>query len=255
MLQHDSFGYNKIKKTNKKCCCIRKYCLVLNLPQYKTIFLIHLCLFNSRDISMDFFLLDQFSNRHDNRANELALSLMHDDSCAFFTLSEIGFRPPRAARASSRMLVLPQWGRGDVSESLMPWPVQACWVLPSFFAWIFLSVMGAFFLSFWILHRWLSRFIFAKRTMHHFKGFHIFQIWAPKLRTYIFTIAVPLGSCLSGVDVGHSCSKMPGPFQAYWLYLGLPSSSFWFFWVSLGRGFFVLKIICRSLCLTPDPFL
>ena len=54
MLQHDSFGYNKIKKTNKKCCCIRKYCLVLNLPQYKTIFLIHLCLFNSRDISIDF---------------------------------------------------------------------------------------------------------------------------------------------------------------------------------------------------------
>ena len=84
----------------------------MNLPQYKTIFLIHLCLFNSRDISIDFFLLDQFSNRHDNRANELALSRMHNDSCAFFTLSEIGSRPPRAARASSRMLVLPQWGRG-----------------------------------------------------------------------------------------------------------------------------------------------
>jgi len=116
MLQHDSFGYNKIKKTNKKCCCIRKYCLVLNLPQYKTIFLIHLCLLNSRDISIDFFLLDQFSNRHDNRANELALSLMHDDSCAFFTLSEIGFRPPRAARASSRMLVLPQWGGGSFGK-------------------------------------------------------------------------------------------------------------------------------------------
>jgi hypothetical protein len=57
--------------------------------------------------------------------------------------------------------------------------------------------------------------------MHHFKGFDIFQIWAPKLRTYIFIIAVPLGRCLCGFDVGHSCSKMPGPFQAYWLYLGL----------------------------------
>ena len=88
-----------------------------------------------------------------------------------------------------------------------------------------------------------SRFIFVKRTMHHFKGFDIFQIWAPKLRTYIFIIAVPLGSCLSGFDVGHSCSKMPGPFQAYWLYLGLPSSSFWFVWMSLGRFFVFWKLL------------
>ena len=60
-----------------------------------------------------------------------------------------------------------------------------------------------------------SRFIFVKRTMHHFNDSDIFQIWAPKLRTYIFILAVPLGSCLSGVDVGHSWFKMPGPVQAY----------------------------------------
>ena len=249
--------YNQIKKTNKKCCCIRKYCLVLNLPQYKTIFLIHLCLFNSRDISIDFFLLDQFSNRHNNRANELALSLMHDDSCAFFTLSEIGFRPPRAARASSRMLVLPQWGGGKFRKVWCPGQFKLAECFPIFSLWLFwVSWVHFFFiLNTSPMAMPYSRFIFVKRTMHHFKGFDIFQIWAPKLRTYIFIIAVPLGSCLSGFDVGHSCSKMPGPLQAYWLYLGLPSSSFWLFWVSLGRGFFCLKIICRSLCLIPDPFL
>ena len=60
-----------------------------------------------------------------------------------------------------------------------------------------------------------SRFVFVKRTMHHFKDSDIFQIWAPKLRTHIFIFAFPLGSCLSGFDVGHSCFKMPGPVQAY----------------------------------------
>ena len=163
--------------SKKKCCCIRKYCLVLNLPQYKTIFLIHLCLFNSRDISIDFFLLDQFSNRHGNRANELALSRMHDDSCAFFTLSEIGSRPPRAARASSRMLVLPQWGRGKFRKVWCLGQFKLAERFPVFSLWFFWVSWVHFFChsEYFTDGYALFQIYFWKRTMHHFKGSIFFR--------------------------------------------------------------------------------
>ena len=123
-------------------------------------------------------------------------------------------------------------GQFKLAEWIWGFPVFSLWFF--WVSWVHFFCHSEYFTDGYALFQ----IYFWKRTMHHFKGFDIFQIWAPKLRTYIFIIAVPLGRCLCGFDVGHSCSKMPGPFQAYWLYLGLPRSSFWFFWVSLGRCFF-----------------
>jgi len=84
-------------------------------------------------------------------------------------------------------------GGGEVSESLMPWPVQACWVLPSFFAWIFLSVMGAFFFH----------------SEYFTDGYALFQVYfcktnnAPFQRLRYFS---DLGSKIEDIHIYNCCS-------------------------------------------------
>ena len=116
------------------------------------------------------------------------------------------FSAPQGGASQLAYACVTTVGRGKFRKVWCPGQFKLAECFPVFSLWFFwVSWVHFFFiLNTSPMAMPYSRFIFVKRTMHHFKGFDIFQIWAPKLRTYIFIIAVPLGSCLSGFDVGHS---------------------------------------------------
>ena len=184
MLQHDRFGYNQIKNTKTKVLLYREILSCTEPPSVQDNIPYTLMPFQFSRYQHRFFStwpILQSAWQPSKRTRPFANARRF---VRFLHSIRNRFSAPQGGASQLAQACVTTVGEGEVSESLMPRPVQACWVLPSFFALIFLSVMDAFFLSFWILHRCLCLipYLFLKTNNASFQRLRYFSDLGPKIK-------------------------------------------------------------------------